>query len=163
MTNERVTLQDLRVPWRALVVLADGRRARVLRNTGTPRHISFETELEMEQDNPPTREQGTDRPGRYSGPDGVSRAVEQTDWHQLQELRFAAKLAEQLYLRVHSDGAGRIIVMATPRILGALRGAFHQEVSDRVIAEIPKDLTAVPSAELAKRLVRTAFGSDADV
>ena len=64
MPHARIALEDLRVPWRALVVVADGRRARVLRNIGTPRHISFETELEMEQDNPPTREQGTDRPGR---------------------------------------------------------------------------------------------------
>jgi protein required for attachment to host cells len=164
MTSDRAALEELRVPWRALVVLADGRRARVLRNTGTPRHISFETELEMEQENPPTREQGTDRAGRYLGPDGVSRsAMEQTDWHQLQEQRFAAKLAEQLYQRVHSDGAGRIIVMAAPKILGALRGAFHPEVSERVIAEIPKDLTAVSSADLARRLVRAAFGNDADV
>src|SRR5215471_15616250 len=75
MTHERIPLEDLRVPWRALVVLADGRRARLLRNTGTPRHISFETELEMEQENPSTREQGTDRPGRFPGVDGVSRGA----------------------------------------------------------------------------------------
>jgi len=158
MTHERIPLEDLRVPWRALVVLADGRRARLLRNTGTPRNISFETELELEQENPPTREQGTDRPGRYPGADGVSRgAVEQTDWHQLQEERFATRLAETLYQRVHSDGAGQIIVMATPKILGVLRASYHPEVAMRVMAEIPKDYTALSPAQLAKRLVNAAF------
>lgn len=158
MAHERIPLEDLRVPWRALVVLADGRRARLLRNLGTPRHISFETELEMEQENPPTREQGTDRPGRYLGPDGVSRsAVEQTDWHQLQEQRFATKLAETLYQRVHADHAGQIIVMATPKVLGALRAAYHPEVATRVMAEIPKDYTSLTPLELAKRLVDAAF------
>jgi protein required for attachment to host cells len=159
MTHEKIPLQDLRVPWRALVVLADGRRARLLRNLGTPRHISFETELEMEQDNPATREQGTDRPGRYPGVDGVSRsAVEQTDWHELQEQRFATKLAETLYQRVHADHAGQIIVMASPKVLGVLRASYHPEVAMRVMAEIPKDYTSLTPIELAKRLVNAAFG-----
>ena len=158
MTHERIPLEDLRVPWRALVVLADGRRARLLRNLGTPRHISFETEFEMEQENPATREQGTDRPGRYPAPVGLSRsAVEQTDWHQLQEQRFVSKLANTLYQRVHSDHAGQIIVMATPKVLGALRAAYHPEVAMRVMAEIPKDYTALSPLELARRLVDAAF------
>jgi hypothetical protein len=37
-----------------------------------------------------------------------------------------------------------------PRILGNLRKAFHTQVVDRIAAEIPKELTAHPLAEIEK-------------
>ena len=57
-----------------------------------------------ERDNPPTREQGTDRPGRSSASVGVARsAMEETDWHDIAEERFAGGHG----LRV-GRGGGRI-------------------------------------------------------
>jgi protein required for attachment to host cells len=146
-------MNEVRIPADALVLVADGRRARFLRNTGTPQQLKFAIENATEQDNPPTREQGSDRPGRYPGADGVSRsAVEQTDWHQLAEERFAAGIAERLYPLAHARAFDTLVVIAPPKVLGNLRAAFHPEVTARVVAEIGKDLTAVPVAELEKLL-----------
>ena len=146
-------MNDVYIPAGALVVVADGRRARFLRNRGTPRHVELITKHELEQENPPTHEQGTDRPGRFAGPDGFSRsAVEQTDWHRLAEERFATEIAAMLYRMAHAHAFNELIVIAPPKALGVLRAAFHPEVTTRVVAEFAKDLTALPVPELARRL-----------
>ena len=46
----------------------------------------------------------------------------------------------------------KLVVIAPPKILGNLRKAFHAEVAERVAAEIPKELTSHPIAEI-ERLV----------
>jgi protein required for attachment to host cells len=146
-------MASVHVPTNALVLVGDGRRALFLRNRGTPRHIELITEREMSQDNPPNREQGTDRPGRYLGADGVSRsAFEQTDWHQQAEQRFAGEIADTLYQMAHAHRFEELVLIAPPKLLGDLRAALHSEVSDRIVAEVPKNLTPNPVPEIAKLL-----------
>ncbi len=146
-------MTHVHIPAGALVLIADGGKARFLRNKGTPMHVELITERELKQENPPTRAQGTDRPGRYPGADGVSRsAVEQTDWHQLGEQRFARKIADMLYRMAHAHAFDNLVVVAPPKVLGNLRAAFHQEVATRVVAEVAKDLTPHAVPELAKLL-----------
>ena len=146
-------MNDMHIPAGALVLVVDGRRARFLRNKGSPRHVELITERELEQENPPTREQGTDRPGRYLGPDGVSRsAVEQTDWHRQGEQRFAAQIAAMLYQMAHAHTFNELVVIAPPKTLGDLRAALHPEAATRIVTEVAKDLTSLPVPELAKRL-----------
>jgi protein required for attachment to host cells len=152
-------MNEVHIPAGALVLIVDGKRARFLRNKGTPRHVELITERELEQENPPTREQGTDRPGRYLGADGVSRsAVEQTDWHQQAEERFAEAIADMLYRMAHAHAFDELVVVAPPKVLGNLRAAFHPEVTTRVVAEVSKDLTSLPVPELARRLSEAAPG-----
>ena len=144
---------DTYIPSNALVLVGDGRNARFLRNKGTPRNPEFILEREVSQDNPPTREQGTDRPGRKSGIDGVSRtAIEETDWHQRAEQKFAAEIAETLYEMEHAHKFEELVVIAPPKMLGDLRAAFHPEVSRCIVAEVPKNLTAQPIRDLARAL-----------
>jgi protein required for attachment to host cells len=146
-------MESVHVPTNALVLVGDGRRALFLRNRGTPRHIELITEREMSQDNPPNREQGSDRPGRYLGADGVSRsAFEQTDWHQQAEQRFAGEIADTLYQMAHAHRFEELVLIAPPKLLGDLRAALHTEVSDRIVAEVPKNLTPNPVPEIAKML-----------
>ena len=146
-------MNEVRIPANALVLVADGRRARLLRNRGTPQQVKLTIESAVEQENPPTREQGSDRPGRYPAADGVSRsAVEQTDWHQLAEERFAADIAEWLYPLAHARAFDALMVIAPPKVLGNLRDSFHPEVRARVVAEVAKDLTGVPLRELEEML-----------
>jgi protein required for attachment to host cells len=143
----------VRIPARALVLVVDGKKARFLRNKGNALHIELVTEHELEQENPPTREQGTDRPGRYLGPDRVSRsAVEQTDWHQQAEDRFAVAVADILYRMAHGHAFDHLIVVAPPKVLGRLRAEFHPEVASRVVGDVPKELTSRSVTELAKLL-----------
>src|SRR5262249_56428762 len=139
------------IPQDTLVLVGDGRRALFLRNKGGAGHPDLFAERVMEQSNPPTHEQGTDRPGRYAAPDGTSRsATEQTDWHQQAEDRFASQVAEVLYKKAHEHAFERLIVAAPPKSLGSMRRAFRKELAAKVTAEIPKDLTAHALTEIAR-------------
>jgi protein required for attachment to host cells len=146
-------MTHVHIPTNALVLVGDGRKALFLRNKGTPREVELIVERELQQDNPPTREQGTDRPGRKNGVDGVSHsAVDETDWHDRAEERFAVEIAETLYVMEHARKFDELVVVAPPKMLGDLRAAFHPEVAHCIIAEVPKDLTSHPVPELAKAL-----------
>jgi protein required for attachment to host cells len=146
-------MEHLHIPTGAMVLVGDGRKALFLRNTGTPTHIRLTTERVLEQDNPPTRLQGTDRPGRYQGSSGTARsALDEVDWHQIAAERFAGQVADALYRAAHAHRFEQLVVVAPPEVLGHLRAAFHQEVSRRVIAEVPKDLTTHPIPEMSRLL-----------
>jgi protein required for attachment to host cells len=139
------------IPHAALVVVGDGKKALFFRNEGTPRHVNLVVERILEQENPATRDQGTDKPGRYLGSDGLGRsAMEETDWHQLAEDRFAHAISTALYQLAHANRFEQLIVVAPPKIMGNLRESFHQEVTKRIVAEIPKDLTGRPKDEIAR-------------
>ncbi|MBZ9999557.1 Host attachment protein [Mesorhizobium sp. B2-2-4] len=124
------------------IMVADGEKALFLRNAGDTKFPNLEVVQEMRQDNPPTREQGSDSPGRYNdGPSVHRSAVEETDWHRIGKERFADELAERLYKLAHRGSFDEIILIAPPLVLGAMRKILHKEVSDKVSAEIPKTLT----------------------
>jgi len=127
----------------ALVFVGDGARAVFFRNRGSIQKPDLAVENVLQQENPPTREQGTDRPGRVHARLGPQRsAVEDTDWHQLAEERFAVEVADALYRLAHANHFQRLIVVAPPEVLGTLRKAFHKEVRDRLEAEVPKELAS---------------------
>ena len=52
------------IPHSSLVFVGDGRKALFLRNEGDEKFPNLKTERVFVDDNPPTHEQGTDRPGR---------------------------------------------------------------------------------------------------
>lgn len=138
-------MANLRIPHDTYVLVGDGEKALILRNEGDEVHLNLVVDRKLEQDDPPNREQAADRPGRY--PDGLGparSAVEETDWHRLGKERFARDLAERLYRSAHAGAMQRLVIVAPPRTLGDLRAELHQEVRDRVIAEIDKDLTGHP-------------------
>lgn len=136
---------DFRLDKKVWVLVADGEKALFFENTGNRKTPAFKVVREIEQDNPPTREQGTDAPGRQNDT-GISQrsAVEQTDWHRLAEERFAKDAANLLYKYAHKNRFKQIVLCAAPRILGELRKELHPEVASRVIGEVPKTLTNHP-------------------
>jgi protein required for attachment to host cells len=137
----------------SLILVGDGQKALFLRNKGNARQVHLVVERVLERENPPTREQGTDRPGRSSASVGAARsAMEEADWHHLAKERFCEELAEALYHYAHANGFDRLIVIAPAKILGNLRKAFHPEVVERIAAEIPKQMTSHPIAEIERRI-----------
>jgi protein required for attachment to host cells len=139
------------IPHNGLVLVGDGQKALFLRNRGSAQRIDLVVERILEQENPATREQGTDRPGRSIASVGVARsAMEEADWHHLAKERFANEIAKALYHHAHANLFERLIIIAPPRILGKLRKAFHPEVLERIAAEIPKELTSHPVSEIGK-------------
>ncbi|MFQ5346913.1 MAG: host attachment protein [Rhodothalassiaceae bacterium] len=143
----------MNVPHNALVLVCDGQRATLYRNRGKifePDLVPLET---REQENPPTREQGTDKPGRYPDPAGSRSAVDNTDWHQEAENRFAAEIAAGINRRAIRGDLDRLILVAPPRTLGALRKALEPQAEAKIIAEIDKDLTKHDPAAIGTILV----------
>ena len=91
-------------------------------------------------ENPPTREQGTDRPGRFDNAAAGPSTAEPTDWHRLEKERFAKDLAERLRLWALDDRFRSLVLVADPRTLGLLRAELHKTVVERLAGEIDKDL-----------------------
>ena len=146
-------MNDLQVPNGALILVGDGRKALFLRNKGAQTHIELTTERVLEQDDPPTREQGTDRPGRHQGGVGAAKsAFEQTDWHQLAEDRFAAEISGALNRLALDNKFHQLILIAPPKVLGAMRTHLHKETAARIIGEVHKDLTSHTIPDIARAL-----------
>ncbi|RVB80084.1 MULTISPECIES: host attachment family protein [Mesorhizobium] len=124
------------------IVVADGEKALFLENRGDTQYPDLQVVQEMEQANPATREQGSDRPGRYSdGPSVHRSAVEDTDWHRLGKERFADEIAERLYKLAHRGAFKEMVLIAPPQVLGDIRRKLHKEVAEKITVEIPKTLT----------------------
>ena len=135
----------------AWVMVGDDQKALFFRNEGDATYPNLEIVQVLEQDNPSTREQGSDRPGRTHSSVGSARsAMQETNWHKLEKHRFAKDIADALYSAAHSGRYDKLVIAAPPMIMGDLRKAMHKEVSDKVVAEVSKDLTNMPPHEIEK-------------
>ena len=137
---------------RTVVLVADGRKLLFLRNAGDAAYPNLVVEHAEEHSNPADRDQASDAAGRASSPQGASRSsVQATDFHQLEEDRFAADAADLLKRRALAHRFDALIVVAPPKTLGELRKHYHKEVSDRLVGELDKDLTGhtIPDIESA--------------
>jgi protein required for attachment to host cells len=148
-------LGKLHLPHDAFVFVGDGRKALFLRNAGDEKYPNLKTERVIVDVNPPTREQGSDRPGRTFKRAGTNRraGMEMTDWHELEAHRFAHRVAAAMEQLVRTRNVKALVVAAPPRTLADLRRAFHVDVRNRIVAEIDKDLTKHPVSEIEKHLV----------
>ena len=126
----------LKIPHNAMVFVGDGRKALFLRNHGDAKFPNLRTEKVFEEENPSTHEP--------------------TDWHDIEEHRFARKVAAAMEQMVRAGGAKGLIVVAPPKTLAELRNAFHPDVKACIVAEINKDLTRHPLGEIEKQLMNAA-------
>ena len=144
----------MHLPHNSVVLVADGRKMLFLRNEGDAEFPNLVVEKAQEQDNPATRDQATDSAGRASSPQGgVQSSVEPTDFHQIEEDRFAADAADFLKLGALKNDYDSLIVIAPPKTLGELRKHYHKEVSSRLKGELDKDLTGHPIKDIEKALM----------
>ena len=143
----------MQLPHNAVVLVADGRKMLFLRNQGDAANPELVVETAREQDNPSNGDQTTDRPGRTQSSVGAGRSgYEETDFHQLEEDRFAADAANLLKRRALTNDFETLVIVAPPKTLGELRKHYHKTVSDRLKTEIDKDLTGHPIADIVKAL-----------
>lgn len=148
-------MDKLSIPHNALVFVGDGTKALFLRNKGDEKFPNLIVERVLADKNPPTRDQGTDRPGRAFKRAATNRraSVETTDWHEVEKERFAAHVASTLEQLAKAEETKGIIVVAPPRTLAELRHAFHKDLEKRIIAEVDKDLTKHPVWEIEQHLI----------
>lgn len=146
-------MPDIRLKHGLWVVVADGEKALILKNDGDAEHPNLSVVREMKEQNPPTREQGADRPGRYNdGPSVHRSAVEDADWHRIGKERFAEEIAGLLYRMAHRGDFDRLVLVAPPLVLGEMRKKLHKEVETRIEGEVAKTLTNHPIDEIEKIL-----------
>lgn len=148
-------VHKLAVPHDGFVFVGDGRKALFLRNEGDEKFANFVTVDVMAEENPPTHEQGTDRPGRaFQGAHSTSRsAVEGTDWHEVEESRFAQRAAGALETVFRERAAPALVIAAPARTLAELRRVLHADVKAKIIGEIDKDFTKMPVWQIERHIV----------
>ena len=155
----------MRVPHDSFVLVADGRKMLFFRNEGDAEFPNLAIERKRVDDNPPDREQGSDQAGRAFVSAGSPRtgsavsagahnrsAYSETDFHQLEEDRFAAEAAGMLNERALRNEYESLVVVAPPKTLGEMRRHYHKEVEKRLAAEVAKDLTNAPVEEIERIL-----------
>lgn len=128
------------LPHNALVVVADGHGAILLRNTGPgDGNVVLREERRLSPKNL-----------RDEGPSG-SRPEEQTP-QQTDEATFAKQLAQALY-KMKADGEFETMVLvADPQTLGQMRDAMHKTLAAAILRSLPKDLTNHSTEEIAQAL-----------
>jgi len=135
------------------VVVCDGAKALILENAGDAKFPNLKTIEVFEQKDPPTRELGTEKPGRTNSSMGHSRSsYQQTDWHVQAEEAFLTHLVQHLDAAVTAGKTKSLIIVAPPRALGVLRPAYSHTLKNAVRAEIDKDFVKMPVHEIEKHL-----------
>ncbi len=144
----------MQVPHNSFVLVTDGEKMLFFRNEGDAEFPKLEVERKRVQDNPPDRDQKTDAPGTAFASAGTARSsMEEVDFHQQEEDRFAAETAEFLRKGALANEFETLIIVAPPRTLGELRKHYHKEDETRLTGEIAKDLTGHPIPEIEKILI----------
>ena len=139
----------MRISHDALVLVADGRKSLFFRNEGDEDFPNLVVEDQRAHSDLKDREWKRDASGqRPSGATPGQDSTAETDFHQLEEDRFAAETAELLTRRVRQNGVGELIIFAPPRTLGELRRHYDKAVEAKIVAEIDKDLVNHPVDKL---------------
>ena len=133
------------------VLVSDGAKALLLQNKGDDGIIDLRVVKALEESTPAAKELSSDRPGRFSTPSGGQAATEQTDWHEVGETRFLAKVAQATLETVTQTSPANLVVAADPKSLGKLRRLLIDSGSIKLLAEINKDLAhqSIPQIEEA--------------
>ncbi|MBS0502569.1 MAG: host attachment protein [Proteobacteria bacterium] len=155
----------MQIPHDGYVLVADGQKMLFFRNEGDEAFPNLEIVSAMEHEDAKTRDQGTDTPGRSAagsaaGASGMSvkagrSAYEPTDFHTIEEQRFAAEAADMLKRRALANEYEKLLIVAPAATLGELRKHYHTEVQKRLVGEIAKDLTNHPVDEIEKIIAGT--------
>ena len=142
------------IPHNALVLVADGRKMLFLRNQGKGQQIELVTEAHHERDDRKNSEIKSDAAGAGAQSGGHGRpAMDETDFHQQDEDRYAADAADQLRIRALAGDYDALVIVAPPRTLGELRKHLHKEVEKRVVMELAKEMTDRPLPDIAAMLM----------
>ena len=135
----------MRISHDALVLVADGRKSLFLRNEGDEDYLNLVVEDQRAQAGLEDRDLKSDAPGRaMSQVSGRQSTMEEPDYHQIEEDRFAKETAALLSKRVQHSEFEQLIIVAPPRTLGELRQHYDKAVEAKIVAEVDKDLVNHP-------------------
>lgn len=115
------------IPHNALIVVADGGGALLLRNAGKPGRVMLRQERKIEPD------------PFDNGPAGV-RPNEQT-LSEIEEATFAKQLTNILNKMKLEGAFDQLVLVADPQTLGQIRPFLHKTVEASLLRSLAKDLT----------------------
>ena len=127
------------IPAGTLVVVADGRGARVFRNVGDDKSLSLHQDDLLELMNM-----------NDDGPAGSLPA--ESSGMQIDEATFAKQLAQGLNEGALKHRYEHLVLVADPHTLGRMRPLLHKETSQRLVAEVAKTLTNSPLEDIERAL-----------
>jgi protein required for attachment to host cells len=130
---------DKLIPENALVVVADGAKALLLRNTGKGGAVSLREERHL------TLKDFVD-----DGPSG-SRPEDQSP-HETGEATFAKQLTKTLNKMHDQNAFESVVLIADPQTLGQIRDAMHKTLEKAVAFSLSKDYTNHSVKEISAAL-----------
>jgi protein required for attachment to host cells len=141
-------------PIRTWVVIADAARARVFETMGKGTGLTAVEDMALEAELAPSRELGTDRPGRSFESVGSTRhAMESSsDPHREQKRQFARRIADAVEARQAARSFDRLVLVAPAVTMGDLRAVLPPKVKALVAGELVADLTNTPTSDLPAHL-----------
>ena len=151
------------------IITADGARARFIGAEvvsdpdfeGNPRLTEHDNLVHPLRD-VPAREEFSDRPSRKPAGAGPHNAGPVTDDHRDRhaaedERRFARELASAIPRFISQHGFDRVVLAATPRLLGVLRGELDRAALSKgniQLQELPLDLSSQSLPQLRETLTK---------
>ena len=150
------------LPNNALVLVVDGRKMLFFRNHGDETQIDLRTEAHDERQDRYDRELKTDSPGTAAHAAGAAGrgigavggghmgrpVMEETDYHQQEEDRWAKEAADELKKRVLRNDFDALAIVAPPKILGVLRKELHKQVERRIVCTVNKEMSGRPIPDI---------------
>ena len=136
------------------VVVANGARAFILQENRKGNGLHQALPFDLVGRNQPTRDCVSDRPGvTYDRTGSAARAMApRCDAHRYEKLQFIRALADALVKGAEDQAYRRLILVAPPQTLGDLRTVLPGRVKALVRAEVPKDLTHIPTRAVYNKL-----------
>ncbi|RUT35103.1 host attachment protein [Arsenicitalea aurantiaca] len=131
-------------------LIADGAQARVLENTGPGKGLRQVGGLDFGIEPLQGRDIVTDRPGRRAdtGPGQRSAMEPRTDPVEQRETAFVKSMADMIEQKRAEGAFDRLVIAAAPTALGVIRPHLSDGVRKTLLAEVPKDLTNIPTDKL---------------
>lgn len=133
---------------RTFVLVMDGARALLFRNEGFDDAPNLTLALERSHADPPDRELGADRPGRFARKGHPMSALDEPSLHDRAESRFAAAVAQEIEGLAKAGGFEGLVLFADPRTLGRVRPLLGPETRARLRAERGVDLAHAPTSRI---------------
>lgn len=130
------------IPHNTLVVVADGRAARLFRNVGDESGLKLHQETTLDASD-----------AANDGPAGSQPQDSDTG-----EAAFAKVLAHKVNQMALQHAFDHVVLVADPTTLGELRPQLHKEVVQRTMAEVAKDWTNTPLEQISSALQALRIG-----
>lgn len=145
----------MKIAARMWVAVVDGGKGLVLVNEGNALEPRLAVRRSYGIDNPPSHEQGRDRPGRFNDASGPHKSsVEVPDPHQKAEDRFVREFVRDLEEDAAAGAFEKLVIAAPPVALGELRRHIGPALAKRIVKDIDADYVKMPVPDITKAVAR---------